>query len=609
MQNTSKYWKESQEQLLTGEGFVELEYKVSDPDLPDTVAEDNNALTLLSQTFETVRDVDRAVTPYATLEQNMWCMDGSKVTVPNAPGEEGYGYSGYIGSSLCNANGLFDANPLINVWFSEPVTILPGLTITWSEVHRDYSTRFKVTAYKNKSFRASKIIEGNDKEVSVIEFEITDFDEVEIEILEWKNPFRRARIGKIFLGIHKVYEKTNLLSFSCSESVDPLSAELPKCEISFALDNRENEFNPTNPEGLTQYLMERQEIRTRYGFRVGAAVEWIPGGVYYLSDWSATQNGLDASFKARDLLGFMNATYYKGKFETKTLFELAEAVLTEANLPKDRAGDDLWEIHPSLQSITTTAPLPVCSMAECLQLIANAAQCTIFFDRDGKLHIEPLENRESKGEITIDDDHSYSKAEISLAKPIKQVDVSMYSYTAETAAKELYKEELILNPGKNEFLIEYSDIAKGVEARASKISGTGAITVAESETEVYAKFCKLVLNAGSDNICCEVIIEGIAQKSTETIVSVQNTGVTSGETQPLKNTLITNMNHALAVGDWLKNNLNRRKRFTIDWRIDPRLDAGDIVTIGTGGNQMRVDSSSFSFNGAFKGKSEGVEVG
>ncbi|MCL2718960.1 MAG: hypothetical protein FWE14_09310 [Lachnospiraceae bacterium] len=608
--NKDKAWAANQKKQITGEGFVRLEYKISDPDLPPTEAQPNGELDLLSRACEITKDIDREVpgenkiVPYATLEQDLWLLDGSKVTVPANPDD--YGYSGFISKVLCGENRVFSPRPLIRIDFGKIINILPGLTITWGMAHEDYPTKFSVTAFKDKIAYSPKLITGNENVITVVAFEMKEFDRVEIEIQEWKDPFRRARIGKILLGIHKFYEKADLLNFSGKETVDPLSMTLPKNEISFSIDNRFNEFNPANPEGLTKYMMERQEIRTSYGYRLeNKEIEWIPGGIYYLSDWSAPQNGLAASFIARDLLGFMNAAYYKGVFPNPeewpggiSLYELAERVLNEAKLPKDRDGKDFWKIDASLHNIFTWSPLPVCRVAECLQLIANAARAAIYFTRDGRLNINPLDKRDSNDEITIDADHSYSKAEISLTKPVKQIDISMFGYREE-GKKELYKGTLTLNKGENEFMLEHSDLVKACEIT---VNGTG-IRVLERES--FAKFTRLVLESPINGTSCEVNISGTIFKPAETIITVPN--LPAGEILPFKNDLITTVSHAQDVGIWLKENTNRRKSFTVDWRADPRVDAGDIALIQAA-NTMRITSSSFSFNGAFKGKSEGVEV-
>jgi len=631
MQAVTEKWIKNQGQPLTSEGFVEIVYMVNDPDaVAGAKGTQPNEISPMPTGLNPplVDETEHTVVPYATLEQDLWLLDGSRATVPSGGG---YGYSGYISHYLCGADGsfggnpplggtggAFEGNPCIHIEFEKQVPILAGITITWSSVFGDFPAVFKITSYDNGTPLGSKEVNGNTDTVSAVAFEMTNFDRIDIEVIRWGTPHRRARVERVFLGLTKSYTKAGLMKFDSSQTIDPLSATLPKYEVSFEVDNRDGAFDPQNAEGMSKYMMERQEISTRYGFRVGGApdaIEWIPGGVYYLSDWSAPQNGLSASFKARDLLGFLNKAYYKGRFPNASepggisLHTLALEVLREANLPqrKTDAGADFkspWELDEvALSRFRTASPLPICTLGECLQMIANAACCTIFFDRAGILHIAGL-GCPGDG-LTIDDSNSYSKPEINLTKPVKQIDVSMYSFTTEEDEKPIYEGALPLAPGKSEFIIEFSDVAENVSVSVLPVNS--GVTLDTGETEYFAKSCKLVLNSNNSRaVDCEITMAGRVRRPTETIITTTNRA--SGEVQPLKNTLITSAGHAEQVGQWLKANLNRRTQVSVDWRADPRLDAGDAVLVGVPEQSVRIASSSFSFSGAFKGKIEGVEM-
>ena len=606
MQAVSEKWKENQSKPLTSDGYVEVVYTINDPDAKASAKGINpHELSPMPEGWNPpiVDETNHTVTPYATLEQNLWLLDGSKITPPN-DGE--YGYSGYISHNLCDESGSFDERPGVRVDFYEKVPILPGLIITWSTVFDDYPSRFRVTPYSEGTAFAPITVNDNTDTVSIVIFEMAGFDRADIEVLEWSTPYRRARIERIFFGFTKTYTKESLLDFADSRSIDPVSASLPKYEVSFEIDNRDGAFDPLNAEGLAKYMMERQEIRTRYGFKIGEDVEWIPGGAYYLSDWSAPQNGISASFRARDLLSFLSNTYFSGRFPSEaepdgiSLYTLALEVLKDANLPQRKTDTDYkspWELDKeALSSFKTTAPLPICTFSQCLQMIANAACCTIYFDRDGILHIKRLDD--SVHELTISERSSYARPEISLTKPVKQIDVSVYSFTREPVPSSIYEGTLPLNPGRNEFMLEFSNTADNV-----MIANIDDVTVDNAETKIYARSCKLVLYSNSSQtVEREIIITGNIRRASETLITTPN--LPAGETMPLKNVLITNVSHAQKVGQWLRDNINHRKCLSLNWRTDPRIDAGDIITVGT--QDVCIVTSNFKFSGAFKGAAEGV---
>lgn len=428
MQTVSENWKNVHKRALLNESFVEVSLDIGDPDaLADATSQDNGSV-YISNSSELTDGVDNAPTPYCTLEQNLWCLDGSRKAIP----ESDYGDNAYVGDVLSDDTCLFSTKlPIITVSFSRVFNkLIPGVTITWSPTYGEWADTFVVIAYNGDTVVAEKEVVGNKAVKSLILTDITGYDRIVIIIKKWCLPNHRARVEEIFVGLNKVYGKTELFDYSHSQSVDPVSTSLPKTEIKFSIDNVNGEYNPYNAQGLDKYLMQRQEIKSRYGLKMDdGSIEWINGGTFYLSEWYAKQNGMTADFTARDLLEFMSATYHDNvsAITQRSLYDLALTLLQYAELPLNSDGTIKWEIDDSLKTIYTSAPLPEDSIANCLQLIANAAECVLYQDRNGTLRIEPLKFDDT--DYKIDSFNSYSKSEITLSKPMKQVNVKVYTYT------------------------------------------------------------------------------------------------------------------------------------------------------------------------------------
>ena len=427
MQTVSENWKNAHKQTLLNESYVEVSLDIADPDaLADASSQDNGAV-YISDTSRVVSEVDKYITPYCTLEQNLWLLDGSRRAIP----EETYGESGYVGDALSDDVCVFSNKmPIITINFSKVFNnLIPGITITWSPTYGEFADSFIVTAYNGDTVVAEKEVIGNRSVKSLVMLDIANYDRIVIRIKKWCLPYHRARIEEIFIGMNRVYSKTELFNYSHTPSVDPISTSLPKTEIKFSIDNVDGEYNPYNEQGMAKYLMSRQEVKARYGLKMNdGSVEWIKGGTFYLSEWYAKQNGMSADFTARDLLGIMSAIYvdYNFLLSSRTLYQIAQRVLVAADLPLNGDGTERWVIDESLKSITTKAVLPQDTLANCLQLIANAGECVLYQDREGILRIERLNSDVT--DYTIDSFNSYSKSEITMTKPIKQVTVKVYSY-------------------------------------------------------------------------------------------------------------------------------------------------------------------------------------
>lgn len=771
MQAVSTAWKNNQTKTILNESFVEASLNIADPDaLLDVSAQDNGA-THISNTSQVVGKVDKDIPPYATLEQNLWVLDGKRKVLPVSD----FGDSGYIGDALSDANcGFSNKNPVLTLNFTRVhANPVPAVTIVWGQTYNEFAEDFVVTVYNGDTVVAQKEVIGNKNVNAVVRMDFANYDRITITILRWCLPHHRARIDEVFVGLRKVFTKTDLFSYKHSQTVDPLSTSLPKAEVVFSVDNTSNLYNPhipveaspeyvsnglimwcdgrnntgtyhkdnvttwvdlsgngnhlmntnslattapaakvcgtweqhgialdslqyqflltqttfdlgtdytleiratamvddymefgfktgarfklrkggagwwvrvsesnvtdtrqfqtrnitqigvpvtftvarsydaatdktyytiyengvylmqgnctgnhrageisvagigferdnltvhsfrvynralsaeeikfnyesdklylTTPEvptendaSLAKYLLERQEIRTRYGSRLDDGnIEWIKGGTFFLSEWNAAQNGNDAQFTARDILEYLGGKYvdvpHSG--DSRALYDLAEGILIDANLPVADDGTVRWVIDASLRNIYTSAPLPDDTRANCLLLIANAARCVFYQDRDGVLHIEPMTDKLIAADdwYSITQFNSYKKPELKVGKPLAEICAKVYSYTL----------------GEN----------------------------------------------------------GIESSTTDYILSVGN----KGERVEIDNPLIVDETLAAAVCAWIWEYAAHRVSIDMSWRPDVRLDALDIIKVTStdGTNLVRITDVEYSFGGAFNAKSEG----
>lgn len=420
MQTVSPAWKTAQEQTLVPESYVEVILNVGDPESQADASSESNGETGFSDSASLVTEEEKDPVKYAMLELNLWSLDGSVEVLPDSPP---YGENGYIGSELSGDDGSFSVIPTITISFSQVFTaLIPGLTITWGSAYGEWAESYRVTVYNGTSKVFQETVTGNTSVTSIFSRDIQNYDRITIEILKWCLPYHRARIENILIGIERVYSKTDIMSYSHTMFVDPMSAELPKAEITFEISNLNGEYNPDNPQGAEQYLMERQEITVRYGYKLNGSVEWIKAGTFFMSEWETPQNGITATFTARDAVEFMSDLYTGTS--SGTLMAIATAAFEQAELPTMADGSNRWTIDSSLSSISAPSGVDLSenSIAEVLQYVANAACCVFYQDRTGMMHIEPLGTGTTDYEIN--QFNSYANSEISLTKQLKAVDVN-----------------------------------------------------------------------------------------------------------------------------------------------------------------------------------------
>lgn len=420
MQPVSQAWKSNQEQYLVSEGYVEVVLNIGEPDAQEDASTSDNGHEFFSNTAQLADETTKDMKKWATLETDIWILDG---TVDILPDQGPYGNGGYIGNVLSDADGEYTPLPVITITFSKTYTqIIPGMMINWGTAYDEYASKFRIKIYNGETVEKTITIEDNTDVNSIIESDIQNYDKITVEVLEWCRSDRRARIESIVVGIKKVYDKGKLISYSHSMTVDALSAALPKAEITFEVENLNGEYNPDNPTGAEKYLIERQAVIVRYGYKLNSEIEWIKAGTFYLNEWETPQNGITATFGARDLLEFMSDEYTGTS--SGTLEDIAVAALTQANLPMSSASGNRWSLNDVLSTISAPSgtELSGYTIAEVLQLVANAACCVLYQDRDGILHIEPL--AEGVTDYEIKQFNSYANSEISLTKQLKAVNVN-----------------------------------------------------------------------------------------------------------------------------------------------------------------------------------------
>lgn len=413
----SDKWLSQYNNTLVPETFIQITYHAADDAAQTDAIASSGSQTVFSNAAS-ITDLDISTSGnYATAETNFWVLDGSFDIVPNS---EPYQECGYVSGECVSSSN----HPTITFSFSKiHEEKIPGLTIVWSEILNEWAKSFKVSAYKGTALLLEKQIDNNDSTETSIEFEISNYDSVIIEILEWCIPNRRARISQVEFGQRVKFSKTDLLSYSHKSKRDPISGQLSKDSISFSVDNSDQKWNPINPDGLYKYLYERQAVFVKYGMDLDGQTEWINGGKFYLSSWNIPSNGITASFEARDALVFLIDSLYTGR-KSGTLYEMCYDALELL----DVSGISYY-INESLKDYTADFSNGNSSYknADVLQLSANAAGMALYQTRNGEIRIDRVpylpENKSDIYEITEINDYQYP--EITFSNKLKNISYSL----------------------------------------------------------------------------------------------------------------------------------------------------------------------------------------
>ncbi|MEG1388903.1 MAG: hypothetical protein RSD07_00950 [Angelakisella sp.] len=415
MQTVSPAWKQAHTKAVLPESLLTLSCRIGDPDAQRNAQVSSSQSEPFCHPAEVIVQADKQPTPFTCLEQNSWILDGTRRHLP----ETVTGYIGFVSSVMSTAQCYFLQNPSVSFGWAVPQpNLIGGVTITWSTAMGEMARDFTVRAWLGNTLTAEKTVTGNTKTVSAVELNIQNYDRITVEVTQWCLPFSRARMEDMVFGLFKLWSKADIVSFRQEQSVDMMSGSLPKSAIKFDTNNLSQEFNPDAEDGFSRYLMERQEVVVSYGLKLANTIEWIPGGVFYLTGWETPQNGIISTFFARDAVDFLQDAYTG--IRSGTLLQIAEAALAQAKLPLGF----VHSFHGSLanNSVNLTGEKYDYTLGETLQMIANAAMCVLYQDRQSVLRIEPY--TPAVPDYSIDKTNSYEHGEYTISKPLRRVVVN-----------------------------------------------------------------------------------------------------------------------------------------------------------------------------------------
>lgn len=446
MIEVSNAWKDIQQRFLLPESYVEIDCSITDSEVQALATVSGTTEAVFSNT-STVLGESTSLPRYATNELNLWSLDGTyEISPDTAP----YGDTGYV-SNIASTGSVTLKLPEVRI---SPIA---GVTVTWSDTYGEYPSVFSVTAKRGDTVVAENTIVDNTMRTSAVFVEMSNYDSITITVHDWCLPNRRARIEKIVAGHVLTFSKGDLISFKHEQSGDLLSGELPKSSIEFVLNNLDGRWNPNNPNGMVQYLSERQRVVVRYAMDVNGTTEWMNAGTFYLSEWDSSPNGFEARFTARDAFEFLMNADMKGKHLIGSLADIVWQVM-DPLIP-----NGAWVLMDDVLRNTTSVTLDTTesiTAAEIVQKCANATGCVFRYDRDGVLQIKPLDKKLTDYRITTA--MSYSHPEVTLTRPLKYVTVDSHvlSVSANGENQTVNNDYIVYGIGANRVAEWVRDILK-----------------------------------------------------------------------------------------------------------------------------------------------------
>lgn len=362
-----------------------------------TVSESDSAPG--TKASETISENETISGKFAGLELNRWMLDGT-IDIPN-DGFEGQ-QTGWWSGEVSDENAELDST--ITFEFSAPVSTV-GWSLLFDDKMQQYPAQITLTAYGSDNAVIAAATKAITQVRQNISLPAANYTRLTLQFDKTYLPKTRARLRQIDFGLTETYENDSLANVQIVEEASVSCESFPSRQISFTFDNADHRYNILNPDGVFSVVQDGQKLLARCIVNG----ESIDVGEFFFTSVTARDSGVTAQLIGNDMAATLErATYENGN---ATACELQAAVSSVLD------GYDINVIYGDEAAAKTVVPAVPrkTTRREAIRLLAQAAMCSVWFDRSGNLHIAELSAGAVLGEITPDELYNYDGVSISEA--------------------------------------------------------------------------------------------------------------------------------------------------------------------------------------------------
>ena len=366
-------------------GKIQIEY--SDPEIDqgiEVTPTDNN------YTSYPIHIVDGKSEPsfkYAALDGS-WALDGTYSLALDESEKDKYQF-GLWGKKLSGDDGNF-TTPYPKIILDFIARPIRSLKLVGDSKRKEWPVDFEIRLYNeyNELAYTETVVDNTFVNWEKPIEQINEIAKMEIEIQKWNMANRTIKIMEVFSSIQEIYEGEDIISINLLEEKEVSQGSLPignisSNEIEIVLNNINREFDAGNKNSRLYGLVKAHRTVRAW---VGTEDELVPLGLFWTKDWEVPEDGVIAKTVGRDRLDRLrDDTYSNSTVQVnKNMYELAEIVLQDAGLNREQ----YWIDEELKQFIVPYAYFKPVSHREALRQIATACLGQAYCNREGTIRIE-----------------------------------------------------------------------------------------------------------------------------------------------------------------------------------------------------------------------------
>lgn len=604
-----------------GEGYLDIMMYV--PDESVEIANVTSEDLLSYSNIDSLKNIKSYTnTTIATLEENMWLLDGAFINPTS-----GRRYDGYISNSISDAEGNFEVNPTINLELAKISRVEYFSIILNPAVRSSYPKEVKIVLFDSENQEVGSFSKDISEEKSlpnlVYEIGMDDIAKINIEFVGTQYPNRRVRVSTVMFGKVLTINQDDILNSEYVDKCSYVADSIPTRTFTFTLANYDKKYNIDNPDNTYLNLNNDTRILIRNGYNVsgyttdadGNGIINNPVGLKDIvwDDWKelrllnvSTSSDETCTFECGSILDMLTDTYTKERFSNdRSVRMIINSLLDSVGLATDiveYSYDDLGKNYGDDYYINTIiTELPI---REIIQLLAFSVGATLLIQDDGTIKFANL-NLNNPASFTHHHSLSYSDfATVPAAEQLKYTsDISIPKYNSTIETDESVIQTSTVTAYETE--ISYSPCVP-TGARVSEEDTTGASV---QSSDLYASRGFLIMNLPEQGeVKVEIVGHKINTHTTQERTVTKDTLII--DTKFIKNDP-RDANGKEIIKSKYANWYSKKFKYVMDTRGEPLIDAGDYAEIQTPFSETRgayVLENRLIYDGAWSGSMEVITI-
>lgn len=184
---------------------------------------------------------------------------------------------------------------------------------------------------------------------------------------------------------------------------------------------------------------------------------------------------------------------------------------------------------------------------------------------------------------------------------VKMLKMNRTSYTKNQEAEELLKESILLPAGSSEYIFTFEEPVCELQVECREADAV----IAESASF----YIKIQFSGLQKETEVEIVVTGKKYLKTNSDYLLQLNDI--GKTEEWSNPLISSINLAKEVGEWIGAYMKSDVEYNLEYRGEPRLEANDLCCLESpyvSDMEIRVHKCSLSYKQSLSGKIEARRV-